>query len=239
MYTITRSLVCLVIFIFLWLPAHSQTHAYGAWGIATFIIPSDTSHRFGMYAEGKVQTNEISFDNYYHNEVKAGLSYALSNTYTFLVGAGRYTTFHPDNIPDSVIIEDRIFEQLSFTSNLGRLLFDHRYRVEQRWINDAFRTSFRYKANIILPINHKKLRSGTLFLSAFDEISLGLKAYSFERNRMSASLGMQFSKSFTMLAGIINEDNESHASHLEKNNLLVNLIYQVQRPKKTQTQKPN
>lgn len=227
-----------VLFIFLSSSAYSQTEAHGAWAVATFIIPSDTSHRFGMYAEGKVQTNEISAGDYYHNEVKGGMSYALSNNYTFLIGAGRYTTFHPDNIPDSVLIEDRIFEQLSFTSNLGRLLFDHRYRVEQRWINDAFRTSFRYKANVILPINHRKLRSGTLFLQAFDEISLGLKAYSFERNRLSASLGMQFSKSFSMLAGWINEDNESHASHLEKHNLLINLIYQVQRSKKPEPTKP-
>lgn len=211
--------------------AFSQTHAIGAWGIATIILPSDTSHRFGMYVEGKVQTNEISFDNYYHNEVKGGFSYALNNNYTILIGGGRYTTFHPDNIADSVLVENRIFEQMSFTSNLGRMLFEHRYRAEQRWLNGNYRTSFRYKLNAILPINHKKLKSGTLFLSAFDEISLGLKAYSFERNRMSASLGFQFSPSFTVLAGWINEDNNSHASNLEKDNLLVNLIYQIKRKK--------
>lgn len=221
----------LVFLIFLSSSAYSQTSALGGWGIVTLNLPSDTSHRFGMYAEVKVQADEIKFDNYYHNEVKGGISYALSNTYTFLVGGGRYTTFHPDNIADSVIIEDRVFEQLSFTSNLGRILFDHRYRMEQRWINEKFRTSFRYKANVILPINHRKLQSGTFFLSAFDEISLGLKAYSFERNRISASLGMQFSRTFTITAGWINEDNESHASHLEKENLVVNLIYQINRKK--------
>lgn len=234
MHRLSRSLIFLL---FLSSSAYSQTNARGGWGIATLILPSDTSHRFGMYAEVKVQTNEIKLDDYYHNEVKGGISYALSNNYIFLIGGGRYTTFHPDNIADSVIIEDRIFEQLSFTSNLGRILFDHRYRMEQRWINEKFRTSFRYKASVILPINHKTLQSRTIFLSAFDEISLGLKAYSFERNRISASLGMQFSRTFTITAGWINEDNDSHASHLEKHNLLVNMIYQIQRTKKAETEK--
>ncbi|HCN83329.1 MAG TPA: hypothetical protein DIT07_06860 [Sphingobacteriaceae bacterium] len=134
------------------------------WGIATLILPSDTSHRFGMYAEGKVQTNEISFDNYYHNEIKGGLSYAINSNYIFLIGGGRYTTFYPENIPDSVQIEDRIFEQMTFTSNLGRMLFEHCYRAEQRWIDGNYRISFRYKLNAILPIIIRNCEAG-LYLS--------------------------------------------------------------------------
>ena len=128
-----------------------------------------------------------------------------------------------------MLIENRLFEQMTFTSNLGRILFEHRYRAEQRWLNGNYRTSFRYKLNAIIPINHKKIQNGTLFISAFDEISLGLKAYSFEKNRMSASMGLQVSPSFTMLAGWIYEDNNSLSNNIDKNNLLINLIYQIPR----------
>lgn len=229
MYRPLKSFVW-ILSLFVSLSAYSQSNKPGAWGILTVILPSDTVHRFGGYIEGKVQTNEISFHNFYHNEIKGGISYAYNNNYIFLIGGGRYTTFDYTHVLDGpVLTENRIWEQLTFTSNLGRIFLEHRYRAEQRWLNKDYRTSFRYRLNAVIPFNHKQVQRNTLYMSVFDEISLGLKAYSFERNRMSASLGFQFYSDLAVQAGWIFEDNNSLVSHNEKHNLLINLIFQIAR----------
>jgi hypothetical protein len=209
---------------------NAQSPKPGTWGLATLLLPSTVDHRLGGYLEAQFQSDGIPFKNIYYNEFKGGISYAIAENYTVLIGGGRYGTGDYNYVSaKNAFNEKRAWEQLSYTHNLGRLMFEHRYRVEQRWINSVFRSRFRYRLNLQLPINHSSIEPGTLYLSAFDEIFLGNQQFSWERNRMSAQLGFQFSPSVVLQAGWMNEDNNSVVNDLEKNNLLINIIYQFKR----------
>jgi hypothetical protein len=75
------------------------------------------------------------------------------------------------------------------------------------------------------------MQAKTLFISVFDEIFLNNKQPNFERNRISSSLGYQFTPSITCQVGWINQYNNGLISTNDKNNLILNFTYQIQRKK--------
>jgi hypothetical protein len=210
----------------------SQSNKMGTWGIATVVLPSNVDHRWGGYFETQARSDELAFNRIFYNEFKTGVSYAVNNNYVLLMGTGHYTTYDYANLSKGPTIrENRLWEQVTFTQFLSRIKFEHRYRVEQRWVNSNYRNRFRYRLNAVVPINNQKMGAKTVFVSVFDEIFLNNKQPNFERNRFSASLGYQFTKSFTVQTGWLNQYNNTLTSTNDKNNLLLNFIYQIQRKK--------
>ncbi|MCD0488808.1 DUF2490 domain-containing protein [Pedobacter sp. MC2016-14] len=212
--------------------AYTQSKKTGTWGLFTVVLPSNTDHRWGGYFESQARTDELFFGKLFYHEFKGGLSYAIDNNYVALIGTGRYTTYdYLDFDKGPTITENRVWEQMTFTQYLSRIKIEHRYRVEQRWVNQAYRNRFRYRLNLVVPLNEKKMKAGTAFVSAFNEIFLNNKQPNFERNRVSTSLGYQFSKSITAQAGWVYQYNNALAGTNAKNNLIINFTYQIQRKK--------
>jgi hypothetical protein len=211
---------------------YSQSASTGTWGIATIVLPGSTEHRWGGYAEFQLRTDKPVFRDFFYDEVKAGISYTLDNNYVALLGAGRYSTYDYQDLDKGVqTAENRVWEQLTFTQYLSRIRIEHRYRAEQRWVNDIYRNRFRYRLNAIVPLNRAKVAAGTFFLSAFDEIFLNNRAPHFERNRVSAAAGYQFSPAVSLQAGWLNQYNYSLSNAGAKNNAMLNFVYQILRKK--------
>ncbi|MXV14060.1 DUF2490 domain-containing protein [Hufsiella ginkgonis] len=210
----------------------AQSNKTGTWGILTFVLPSNKDQRWGGYAESQARTDELLFNRIFYHEFKTGISYAIDNNYVALIGTGRYTTYdYTDLDKGPTTRENRLWEQLTFTQYLSRIKFEHRYRIEQRWVNAGYRNRFRYRLNVVVPFNHKSMGAKTAFLSVFDEIFLNNEQPHFERNRVAASLGYQLSSSITLQAGWLNQYNNTLAGTNDKNNLLINVSYQIKRKK--------
>ncbi len=211
---------------------YAQSNKTGTWGITTIVLPSNTDHRWGGYFESQARTDEVLFGKFFYYELKTGISYAIDNNYVALIGTGRYTTYDYQDLDSGPTTkENRFWEQMTFTQFLNRIKFEHRYRIEQRWVNARYRNRFRYRLNAVMPLNHKKMQPNTAFISVFDEIFLNNAQPNFERNRMSASLGYQFTKAITVQAGWINQYNNTPTGTNDKNNLIINFTYQIQRRK--------
>lgn len=103
--------------------------------------------------------------------------------------------------------EHRIWEQLILTNKIGRLFFEHRYRVEQRWISAAsdnlYLNRLRYRLLLNIPLNKAELLDNTVFLSFYDEIFLNVTETPFDQNRLYAALGYKFSKTFSVQTGYL------------------------------------
>jgi hypothetical protein len=114
---------------------------------------------------------------------------------------------------------------------LDRYKIEHRYRIEQRFFDDApYRNSFRYRLNIAVPLNHhKKITAKTLYIAMFDEIFFNNKVPNFERNRVSAALGYQFDKKWILQAGWLNQRNYTAITNSAKNNMMLTLMYRINR----------
>jgi hypothetical protein len=211
----------------------AQTTPVGTWGIATLVLPGDSSHRWGGYTEFQVRENNV-FSNFMYNEVKAGVSYDLDKNFTALIGTGRYSTYdYHDLSAGPVTTETRLWEQITTTQFLYRLKLEHRYRVEQRWVNGLYKNRFRYRINVFIPLNKTKIAAKTYFLSLFDEVFLNNSEPNFERNRVSAAAGYQFDKSWIVQAGWINQYNYIPNQSNDKNNVMLMLMYRINRKKAT------
>jgi len=106
---------------------------------------------------------------------------------------------------------------------------EHRYRAEQRWLNTGYRNRFDYRIKISVPLNKRQIIAKTWFISLANEIFLNSKAPNFEQNRVSATLGYQFDRKWTLQAGWLNAYNYSPGNSHAKNNMLIMLLYRINR----------
>jgi hypothetical protein len=214
---------------------------WGSWLIGTVQLPGNATHKWGGFAEVQARTNGV-FHDYFYNELKAGASFDIDPNFTVFVAGGRYSTGDYQDLGAGPLnVEKRLWEQLTLTQYSHRLKLEHRYRVEQRWLafrdgNTEFRQRFRYRLNGFLPLNHKVIEPGTVFLSAYDEIFLNPKGPVFERNRVYGGVGYQFDKHFIVQAGYVNQANYNYTATqgqfvlqntAAKNSIVLSLTYKL------------
>lgn len=190
--------------------------------------------------EGQLRAQQLANDFYYH-ELKAGLAYNFPKKNSVLVGFGDYKTYtFPGNFKTPLRLKEfRIWEQLVLNNNFDRFKIEHRYRIEQRWVNSTFRQRFRYRFNPVVPLNHAGFVPKTLFITAFNEVFFTNKAPYFERNRFFGGLGYQFSKLFTMQLGFIRQyDYRTSDQGSGKNFIQTNFLFNVDHAQATHEKHP-
>jgi len=166
--------------------------------------------------------------------MKAGIFYFPTNTHSSIFfGGGRYTTYnYKGNFKSPVATEEfRVWEQLILNNVYNHFNVEHRYRLEQRWVNNVFKPRIRYRFNPTYAINHSSIVPKTLFISAFDEIFIGNNNPHLERNRYYLGMGYQFSNSFILQMGYINQTdfNATGGQSADKNFLQTTLMFYADR----------
>jgi predicted porin len=143
--------------------------------------------------------------------------------------------------------ENRIWQQAIITSKVGRFNFNHRYRLEQRFLEQKsydsikqeyvhldefkFKQRARYRFMVSIPLNHKEMVDNTWFVSLYEEVFLGfgknIEKNVMEQNRISATLGYRFTKDFNIQAGYLNQFvQKGDGIHAENNhNLQIGVTY--------------
>lgn len=128
-----------------------------------------------------------------NNNLLLGYAYILSQNYL-------------PNEEDKVELgEHRIYQQFITRQSIGRLLLQHRYRFEQRFIADDLRLRFRYFLALNIPLNQALMGPKTWYISAYNEIFLNTEANVFDRNRLYAGLGYQLNPKFRAELGYMNQ----------------------------------
>lgn len=139
--------------------------------------------------------------------VRTGIGYNLSeNNNNILLG---YAFVYSENyIPNGVKadnIENRIFQQLISKQNFGRVFIQHRYRLEERFLESGFQVRFRYSLGLNIPLNHKTMEPRTVYLSVSDEIFLIAQASVFDRNRLYGGIGYVINNDLKIEAGVLSQ----------------------------------
>jgi hypothetical protein len=101
--------------------------------------------------------------------------------------------------------EHRIWQQLILNNSLGKVKFEHRYRVEQRWVDGDYLNRLRYRLMLFLPLNKTKIEAGSYFLGLYDEIFLNTKNTFFDRNRLYVALGYQIRNDLGVQIGLLRQ----------------------------------
>ncbi|MDO7602868.1 MAG: DUF2490 domain-containing protein [Flavobacteriaceae bacterium] len=162
--------------------------------------------------------NEIQYRNYdaigdlEQLLLRTGIGYNLSeNNNNLLLGYGfiKSENYAANGLDKITVNEHRIFQQFTSKQKVGKLFLTHRYRFEQRFVEDDFKARFRYFLAFKLPFKGTEEAPSKYYLSAYNEFFLNTKSSVFDRNRVYGGLGYQLNKNVRLEAGYMNQFFES------------------------------
>lgn len=142
--------------------------------------------------------------------IRTGIGYDLTeNNNNVLLGYGFILSQPYVNGEKTENIEHRIFQQYITKQKFGRFNLQHRYRLEERFLEEDFRMRFRYLLGVNIPINNKEMLPKTFYASAYNEIFLHFDSQVFDRNRVYGALGYVINKNMRIEAGYMNQIQEN------------------------------
>lgn len=168
--------------------------------------------------------------NWQQSLTRIGVQYHFKNGVNALLGYGYIMTYPYGDFPAGphYIPEHRIFEQLTWNGNIGRLNLNHRLRLEQRFVGKVNQTAIdhtvtdwvylhrvRYQLRATMPVNRKRVEDKTLYAATFDELFIGfgknVNQNIFDQNRIGLLAGYQFNKTFRAEIGYFNQTLQQSA----------------------------
>ncbi|MFT4761391.1 MAG: long-subunit fatty acid transport protein [Paraglaciecola sp.] len=183
-------------------PLLAQQNEFGNW--LMYFGTNRISDDWSIHSEIQYRNHTVQPTNIEQLLLRTGVNYHLNDNAIVTFGYGYIASYDFESeqkAPEST--EHRLFQQLILINKLGRIKFEHRYRLEQRWVNSDYRNRLRYRLMVFIPINKPTITKGTLFLAIYDEIFMNTEQTFFDRNRLYGALGYQFSKMVQVQVGYL------------------------------------
>lgn len=138
--------------------------------------------------------------------LRTGIGVNVTDNANALLGYGFIRSENYTSLDEKVIVnEHRIFQQLISKQKIGKLGLQHRYRFEQRFVEDIFKLRFRYFLGLAYPLWKDLNSPKEVYLSSYNEIFLNTRQNVFDRNRLYGGLGYRLSKLIRVELGYMNQ----------------------------------
>lgn len=153
--------------------------------------------------------------------LRTGLNYHINPNTIATFGYGYIKTDGTfEEFPNETYLnEHRIFERFFLKNKVWEFNFEHRYTLEQRFLDFGDRTEVqhrgRYRLQITLPL------TDTFFLNFYDEIMLNLQGDIFGQNRLYAALGIHVTNNTSLQLGYL----KNHFSAINYERLQIGITY--------------
>ncbi len=168
------------------------------------------SERWSIHTEAQFRYFETS-DNFNQLLLRTGGNYHINNNAIATLGYAFIETDPTflESPSRANLKEHRIFQQFILTNKVWEFLFEHRYRLEQRFISqtnvlsnpeqDLSRTEHRarYRLQMMVPLTK------TLFLNFYDELFINLQDNLFDQNRLYGAFGIHITKNSSVQFGYL------------------------------------
>lgn len=173
----------------------------GAWYM--LFTNNRVSEKLSIHAEVQYRNYEFA-DNFNQLLLRTALNYHISDNAMASFGYGFISTdpTFPEPDGEENISEHRIYQQFVLRNSVGKFKFSHRYRLEQRFIDNPLSGNdtqhrARYFLRVTYPLNDK------WFLTAYDEVFINLQEPIFGQNRLYGAVGYNFSKNLSTQMGYL------------------------------------
>lgn len=164
------------------------------------------SDKFSLHTEIQYRNHTLIPNNTEQWLLRTGINYHFAPNAIATAGIALIPSYvFESEQSDPETVENRLWQQFILTNKVGRVKFEHRYRLEQRWVNDDYRNRFRYRVMLFIPLNKTSMEPGAIFLGLYDEIFINDEPVFFDRNRLYGALGYQFSKTTSAQVGLLNQ----------------------------------
>lgn len=138
--------------------------------------------------------------------LRTGIGTKVANNGNLLLGYGFIRSENYINSEDKIVInEHRIYQQFISKQKVGQVKLQHRYRFEQRFVEENFRLRFRYFLGINIPLGNKEDSASPWYLSIYNEIFLNTVQNVFDRNRLYGGLGYTLNDRLRFEVGYMNQ----------------------------------
>jgi hypothetical protein len=181
------------------------------------------SDKFGIHTEYQWRRTN-GFERWQQSLLRLGLDFYATPSLQLTAGYGWIRSYQYGEQPIAhELNEHRIWQQAITKSSIGRFDLQHRYRLEQRfienWVTNSsaewelhgynFRQRVRYRFLLTVPISRKEMKDNTLFLSFYDELFVGfgkgIAKNILDQNRLYGALGWRFNSQLNIQLGYLNQ----------------------------------
>ncbi|MER3376631.1 MAG: DUF2490 domain-containing protein [Allomuricauda sp.] len=173
---------------------------WGAWYM--YFGTNKIAERFSIHTEAQFRFYETT-SNFNQLLLRTGLNYHINPNaiatggYGFISTDGTFEEF-PNETNSK---EHRIFEQFILKNKVWEFLFEHRYRLEQRFLDFGETTDTqhraRYRIQMTLPL------TDTFFLNFYDELFINLQDDLFGQNRLYGAVGAHITENSSIQVGYL------------------------------------
>lgn len=210
-------------------PAFSQVDEdqLGAWYMYFFNHNIEGS-RWGLQGDAQYRNWDLGGD-LEQLLLRSGVTYRPRHANVLLTLGYANITSGEFGSSDDTNREDRIYQEALLPHKVGeRLFLRHRFRYEQRWVNNQdFRTRFRYMLFADIPLNQADLSEGAIYLALYNELFIngerdigrGRSVDTYDRNRTYAALGFSLKNNLKVQGGYMYQ----HSNGVEKGQLQLSL----------------
>jgi len=190
--------------------AFAQDSDYGIWGI--YVGTGTIDEKWSIFVEAQYRDHKIIGD---FNSLVFRLAgqYDVVKNVNLSLGYSHFVTTPDINGEKVTRHEYRPYQQVIIRSKYGIVYINHRYRFEQRILEDDFRLRFRYflQTNIIL--NKPQMERTAIYISAYAEIFLNFESPVYDRTRVFVGLGYAISSTVRMEVGNLTQIFETFSEN--------------------------
>ena len=170
----------------------------GAWYM--YFGTNKVSERFSIHTEAQFRYYETT-SNFNQLLLRTGVNYHINPDAIATVGYGFINTDNTfgDFVFETDTNEHRIFEQFILKNKVWEFLFEHRYRLEQRFLDlgdkNITEHRARYRFQVTLPL------TDTFYLNFYDELFINLQDELFGQNRLYGAVGINITENSSLQLG--------------------------------------
>lgn len=197
----------------------------GSWN--GLVINFEISDKINIFAESRLRAYAF-YNKFYYYEFAFRANYTINNMFSVAAGTGRHVTYPTDgNFLDPVDLREiRVYEEVTVRYPWHRFLFDNRIRVDQRFTSDGYLNRYRYKPGLSIPLNHDEIKSGTVFLSFWDEVFLISDKPHLDLNRFFAGANYKLENA-TIQSGWVYQVSNDIIEKTRKNFFMITIIFEI------------
>ncbi|PDH46341.1 MAG: hypothetical protein CND86_05165 [Bacteroidetes bacterium MED-G21] len=137
--------------------------------------------------------------------LRTGIGYNANANNNILLGYGFIDSRNLLEKTDQIlkVNEHRIYQQLISKQAIGKLKVQHRYRFEQRFVEDKFKLRYRYFLSLRIPFLKT---SEKYYISAYNELFINANSENtFDRNRIYGGFGYSLNSNIKFELGYMNQ----------------------------------
>lgn len=202
---------------------------WGAWYM--YFGTNRVSDDLSIHTEAQFRFYEVA-SNFNQLLLRTGLNYHISEKAIATLGYGYIDTdlTFVDTPGERNTREHRIFQQFILKNSSGKFKFEHRYRLEQRFLdmptgNDTQHRA-RYRLQVTFPLDEN------WFLNAYDEVFINLQEPIFGQNRLYGAVGYNFNPDLSVQLGYL----KNHFTGRNFDRLQLGVIFNTDLRKKEKDQ---